>query len=264
MKNEQLDSRFLFPNPLLPLGEFLMKFSEQSLFPVSVRSLEQGHRLQDMKIIMHNDASAEVRGFKNNSMVDMTIPEILDTLNLEPYLKEEEMKAIEENDRTAIENNLQNTHIQVTLDKIGFVRIFQRIVTPLSGYNRKPIAISTTSLELTQYVNLLHLLHLYKSHYSRVDLKYSDALTKFSNYLKLEHYFVELLSFGEITTLLAMVSDARHKQTADLISTFNQKSCTPKTVATYVSTIREKLKPSFSIHEVLKNLRNHHQLQFKN
>jgi hypothetical protein len=261
MLHEHLDSRFLFPNPLLPLGDFLMKFSEQSLFPLGVRTLENSNRIRDMKVIMHNKTSGELRGFKEGAQVGMTIPEILATLPIDAEAREAEIQAIEKNDEEAIRNNCQSTHNQVTLDAQGFIRVFQRIVTPLAGYNGKVIALSTTSLELTQYTNLLHLLELYKRYYQHHEARELQAIKKFSAYLKLESYFLHTLTLGEITALLAMAADTRHKQAAELIATFHKKSCTPKTISTYTSLIREKLKPDIDIHSVLRSLRDYYQLQ---
>lgn len=260
MHHEYLDSRFLFPNPLLPLGDFLRKFSEQSLFPVAIRSLDKGQHTEDMKVIMHNKPSGELRGFKEGGMVGMTFIEILDSLNMSAQDKEAEIEAVEKNDQEAIANNTQSTHTQITLDAQGFIRIFQRIVTPLSGYKNKPIAISTTSLELTQYTNLLHLFQYYKKYYSHDDSKLPKSLEKFSHYLKLDDYFKDPLNSGEMTALLAMVSDSRHKQAAEFITAFSQKPCAARTVSTYVSLIRGKLKSNIDIHMVLRSLRDHHQL----
>lgn len=57
--NDFFEGQSLFPTALFPLGNFLMKFSEQATFPVSVRAITKSHRIQDMKIIMHNKASAD-------------------------------------------------------------------------------------------------------------------------------------------------------------------------------------------------------------
>lgn len=263
MQNEYLDSRFLFPNPLLPLGDFLLKFSNQSLFPVSIRGLEKSNSVNDMKIIMYNKASGDVRGFTEHSKIDKTIPEVLDTLPMDQNAKEAELKAIDQNDRIAIETNQQSTHTQVTLDAQGFVRIFQRIVTPLAGYNSKPIAVSTTSLELTQYSNLLHLFQIYKKYYAHNEGKNIQAIQKFIQYLQLDHFFTDALTYCEMMTLLAMVSDARHKQAAELLSIVNRKPYTPRTVSTNVGFIRDKLKPHIDLYIVLCHLRNHYQLQPK-
>jgi hypothetical protein len=261
MLNEHLDSRFLFPTPLLPLGDFLMKFSEQSLFAVAVRSIENGRRIRDMKIIMHNKPSGDIRGFKEGAQVGMTFPEVLAGVPMDEKMKEAEMQKVEENDQNATQNNTQSTHNQVTLDYHGFVRVFQRIVTPLAGYHGKMIALSTISLELTQYINLLHLFTLYQLYYQHHENKELQSIAKFSEYLKLDHYFTSALKLGEITTLLAMATDNRHKKAALLITTFLKKPCTAKTIATYTSLIREKLKPGVDMYMVLRSLRDAYQLQ---
>jgi|GEM_PF-3494965 len=260
MHHEYLDSRFLFPNSLLPLGDFLLKFSSQSLFPVSIRGLEKSNSIHDMKIIMHNQASGDVRGSKKGK-INKTIPEVLDTLSMDQKAKVAELEASDHNDRIAIESNQQSTHTQVTLDEKGFVRIFQRIVTPLAGYNSKPIAISTTSLELTQYTNLLHLFQIYKQYYTHSDSKNIQALQKIIQYFHLDNFFNDTLTCSEMMTLLAMVSDARHKQAAELLSLINKKTYSSRTVSTNVGFIREKLKPHMDIHLVLCHLRNHSQVQ---
>ncbi len=227
MHHEYLDSRFLFPTPLLPLGDFLMKFSEQSLFPVAIRSVDKGYHIQDMKVIMHNKPSGELRGFKEGGMMGLTIPDILESSGIEEKARELEIAEIEKNDQEAIRKNLQSTHSQITIDAEGFIRIFQRIVTPLTGYNSKPIAISTTSLEVTQYTNLLHLFQCYKKYYYQQEAQFVKALDKFSHYLNLGNYFSEMLNHTEMMVLLAMVSDARHKQAAELITAFQGKLSLP-------------------------------------
>jgi hypothetical protein len=46
------DSRMLIPyHPLACLGDFLFKFSEPAEFPFSVKSVEHGTSIKDMKVI---------------------------------------------------------------------------------------------------------------------------------------------------------------------------------------------------------------------
>lgn len=249
------------PNhPLTCLGDFLLKFSEKSDFPVSVRSIEKGHATRDMKILLHNKASVQARGFKEGGKVGMTIPEVLDHIGLNECAKAEELERTEKNDQEAIINNCQSTQTQITLGAEGFIRVFQRIVTPLGG--NKPVAISTVSLELTQFLNLFFLLQLYKKYYKNEDnIRSPKALKKFLQYLKFDKLFIEELSEMELITLLAMVRDPRHKQAAKLVTTFKQKPYSSRTVSTYVDLIKDKLKPHIDLSRVLSSLRDYHQLQ---
>jgi hypothetical protein len=253
------DSRFLFPNPLLSLGEFLVKLSENAPFPVAVRSLDQGCDFNHRKIIMHNKASAEVRGFKEGGQLGLSIPEILDTLTIPFAMKAAELRQIEQNDHEVLKHNHQQSHIQTTLDSEGYVRLYQRIVTPVSGYKSQPVALTSISLELTHDINLLQLFKVYKQYYGPTNLKVFEGIKKCFYYLKLDQYFINLLNYGEMVALLAMVSDARHKEAAELISQFNNKPCTLRNMATYVSLIKEKLKEGIDLYSVLRNLRDHYQ-----
>ncbi len=260
LNDQSWDSRFLFPNPLLALGEFLVKFSENATFPVSVRSLDQDAHLNHMPIIMHNKASAEVRGFKEAGKVGMTIPDVLDTLLIEPTMKAAELKQMAQTDSEVLAHNHQQSNIQTTLDKQGHVRIYQRIVTPVSGYKSQAVAIASFSLEVTHNMNLLQLLGLYKQYYNQNRFKLFEGIKKYFYYLNLEHYFSHLLNDKEMSALLAMVSDSRHKEAAALITQFNRQMCTPRNMASYVSLLKEKLKEGSDLYAVLHHLREQYQL----
>jgi hypothetical protein len=116
-------------------------------------------------------------------------------------------------------------------------------------------------LEITQYTNLLHLFQCYKKYYDQGEVQFTTALNKFSHYLNLKEYFSEMLNHTEMMVLLAMVSDARHKQAAELITVFQDKPCPVRTVSTYVSLIKNKLKTNIDIHMILRDLRNLYQLK---
>ena len=208
-----------------------------------------------------NKTSAQTRGFKEGGKIGMTIPDVLDHIGLNESAKAEELEKTEKNDQEAIINNCQSTHTQIMLGAKGFICVFQRIVTPLRGKN-KPIALSTVSLELTKFLNLFFLLKLYKKYYKNGDtIRNPEALKKFLQYLKFDKLFVEALSEMELIILLAMVRDSRHKQAAELVTTFKQKPCSSRTISTYVDLIKGKLKPHIDLNMVLSNLRDYYQLQ---
>jgi hypothetical protein len=252
--NNSLTAELLFPNQLSYLGSFLVKFSEQIPHPVSIKSLENGCSIQDMKVIMHNKASATARGFNAGGMIGMTIPEILDNTNnglpLDLKMKEIELQQIKKNDQEAI-NNDQSTCTQIVSDGQGCIRMYQRISTILNGYKGKPIALATICLEITNYINLFDLLKLYKKYYGNK----TKAVEQFSLHFNLQAYFSKTLCHEELRTLLKMIEDPRHKQVAQTLDI----SC--NTVASYLSSIKNKLRANIDIYMVLCSLRNYYKFQ---
>lgn len=244
MSHEILDNHFYKPSPLSALGEFLAKLSEAD-FPVAVKEIDKQYDVSTQKILMHNTASAELRGYQEAGMVGMTIADILESLDLKPEEKAKELEIIYQNDRIAIENNAQNTHTQTTLDAKGFIRIYQRIVTPVAGKLNQSIALCTISIEVTPYTNLLYLFKNYKKYYE----KKSKAIEKCFHYLKLDQYFSIPLNCRELSTLLAMEQADQYKHIAPLLN------LSPTTIASYVDAIKSKLKDSITLSMVLNELR---------
>ena len=242
MEAHAVDSRFLFPNPLTCLGEFLIKFSERSLFPVAVRNVDR-ENINNVKIILNNKASADFWELTPHGMAEMPIVELYERLPARD--RTVHLNQVKETDQEALENQYQITRTQTTSDASGFVRIFQRISTPLFGSGSKPIAVSTFSLELTQHTSLLYLLELYKKYYNK-----KPAAEKIQQYLALDQYFVEALTCSELSTLLALEQVGRVKKVSELME------CKPCTVNSHIEEIKNKLKANIDLFMVVNTLRN--------
>jgi hypothetical protein len=245
MTNEYLDGRFLFPNPLSALGDFLVRFSENAVYPVLVKNIDRFNDLSTQKIIMHNKASAEFWGFKEKAMeglVAIDLDERLPALDREAH-----RKRVQDTNQIVLDSGTQNTQTQIIQDYNGFVRIYQRSVTPITGQvPNRTIAVCIVSMEITNQANLLYLWNVYKTYYEKKPL----AIQKLSNYLKLNRYFAEVLNCGELSTLLAMTQVERHKQVAEILHLSH------KTVDSYVDAIKYKLKSNITLLMVLNELRS--------
>lgn len=242
----------LLTGQLSCLGEFLVKFTEESPHPVSIRSFERGNTTKDMKVIMHNTHASELRGFTPGGMVGMTLPEILETLHIEKAQREVEIKQAEKNELDAIHKNSHSSCTQTTIDAIGFIRIFNRTVTTLSGKRGMPIALAIISQEITPYANLNALLSTYRLYHGTKH----KAIECFSRYFRLNQYLNHALCYEELRTLLAMVVDPRHKKVAQSLA------ISSKTVSGYLTAIKNKLKPNIDIYMILSNLRSHYHAEF--
>ncbi len=220
MSFETIAGFICFDHFLSPLGESLIRHCQKFFIPFSIRDIEQGNDIEKMRILMHNKASDEI----------------------------------------AIVENCQKSHIQITVDAKGFIRIFQRVSTPLTAYQKKINVLATLSLELTPYMNLLNLLQIYKKYYIRYTNEV-EAFQKFSSYLNLGRYFSEALSNIEITILAAMICDSRQQQIVELISAFDQKKRSLKIISTQLQFLKGKLKSNFDIQMVLNDLKRHHQIE---
>jgi hypothetical protein len=245
MQNELTPDQYILPKKLTSLGEFLTTFSENSSFPVALKEIHTPHDLSKGKILMHNGASADLRGFEKAGMVGMTIHDILEARVLSHEAREKELKAIEENDREVVETMEQKTHNQITLDSQGFVRIYQRVVTPVFGSSKSATALCTVSMEITPYTNLLYLMTLYRSYYAKKNM----AIEALFRHLKLDQYFMSPLNCRELSTLLAMAQGEKHRQVAALLQ------LSIKTVDGYVDALRYKLKTGMMLEIVLNALR---------
>lgn len=247
MENQFLDSRFLFPNPLTCLGDFLLKFSEKLPFPLVVKEKDT------RKILSYNKASAKIFGLEKEGLEGLTSRDILSKVPRFGDLLDEEVKRIEASEQAAIEDTYQNTYLQTILIPNGSVLIRKMIITPMFGIRGQPIAIAIFCHDLTPHVNLLYLFELYFKKFYKD--KKSQAVEQFSKYLKLESYFDSLLTCMETLTLLAMEKDARHKQVAYLLTHFRSKSISLITIANYINAIKSKLKPNIELPMVLSYLR---------
>lgn len=251
MKNISVDNKILFPNHLNALGEFLVKFSETSLFPVVVRNITSNNDLTKQKILLHNEASAEFWGMNDKGMEGVFVLDLYS--RLAPMDRDVHIQRVRQTNQQVLDTHTQTTQVQVILDHQGFVRIYQRVVTPVLGKLNKIIAISALSMEITQYTNLLYLFKLYKQYYR----KKTQAIARFSVYLELENYFMDALSGGELSVLLAMVQVKKHKQIAELLN------IAPKTVDNYLDVIKYKLKAHATLFDILNNLRDSRQFRLE-
>jgi Bacterial regulatory proteins, luxR family len=246
---EDLDSRFLFPTCLSPLGDYLSKFCEQSPFSVAIRSVDQGNDIKDKKLIMHNKACRQFWGLSEREIDHIAC---LDLYNQHNYLnKNEHIAFVQTGDQAAIENTYQAIQAQTVIDNgEGFIRIYKRISTPI--LSKKVIAICTFSLELTQQANLFYLLQQYMHYYD----KKAQAIEKFSHYLHLDHYFTYLPNCGELKVLLAMEQGAyRYKTIAESLH------LSDKTVNAHIDAMKDKLKANITLPIVLNMLRTSRQWQ---
>lgn len=231
-------------------ADFLLRFSEHFPYAITVKNIQEGQRIQDMKIVLYNAEAARFYGLESEGMENKTAPEVLEYVDLPD--REGELKRIEKTEQEAIANNHQSIYTQILLDINGFIRIRQKITTPVCGKRNSPIAIASIFRELTPYVSLPYLLRLYKKFYRGHK---STAVEKLSNHLKLKKFFIETLTYMELFTLLAMTKDARHKSVALLLENFRQKPILSTTISSYVDTMKDKLKPNIDLHMVLSNLR---------
>lgn len=240
--NEYLDNRFLFPTQLSFLGDFLEKFNENAFFSVCVKDSK------NKQVRMNNRICAEFWGLVEKGMEGMVAREIL--TGVPGFINvEEELQNIEENEYKAIASDSQSRFTQTLLSYSGSVQIRQSIIVPLYGIHNKLVATVGMAIDLTPYVNLLYLLDLYKYYYPNK----THAAHRFVTYFSLDQYFHKPLCYEELRTLLAMLRDPRHKQVAIALE------ISSKTVSSYLSSIRDKLKPNLTIYNLLLHLKNYFQ-----
>jgi len=232
-------------NPTIPkllpiLGDFLANLGENSPFSLNVKDIDT------QKYCMNNAVCATMWGLPE--LVGMTTREVLGRVsnftNLEREL--EKSAALEQQ---VVRDCRQGARIQTAIVWDGSVHIRQLLVTPVIGLNQKTVAIVTTAHEKTQQTNLLRLFNIYRHYYPNK----VQAVEKFSSYLHLERYFSHSLCCAELRTLLAMAENAQYKRTAQALKV------SPKTVASYLSATKDKLKPDFYIQDVLIQLRKFYQ-----
>jgi predicted DNA-binding protein (UPF0251 family) len=242
MQQEKIDRSPFFANQHVYLGKFLEKMGESDIFSVCIKDIEN-HQVR-----LHNACCGKFWGFSEGAMEGMTARAIL--TGVPNFVNvENELANIEKHEKTAIQNRRQSIFTQVLLSYDGFVQIRQSSITPLNGISNRLIGTAGIGLDLTRYTNPLHLLDYYRYYYP----KRVEAVTKFSTYFQLDTYFYRLLSYEELRALLSMGRDYRHKQIAENLKV------SPKTVANYLSSIRDKLRPPFEIHTVLRALRSQQQ-----
>lgn len=251
MENHLFSIQSLFSKKLTYIVDFFEKFTENSLFTVSMKDIKT------RKICLSNKKCAEVWGLGEVGLVGMSSRDCLEQVT--GFVdRENVLKRFEAEEATAISNNCTQTKTIAILDYDGFVRIRQHLTIPVCGIRNQLVAITAICTDLTSHTNFLHLFKLYQKYYVK-----SKAIAQLSKYLKLDNYFQFKLTAMELSTLLAMVEDPRHKQVAHLLTDFRQRPITSTTISNYVDSMKDKLKINIDIHMVLSNLRSHYQWMLK-
>jgi hypothetical protein len=246
MQPAQFNNEPFFANQHIYLGNFLTKLGESDLFSVCIKDIKT------KKVCLYNDICGKFWGLPDGAMEGMGAREILSHVPNFTNV-ENELASIEKHEQTAIQNRQQTVFQQVLLSYDGFVQVRQSFITPLNGISNRLIATAGIGLELTRYTSPLRLLSFYRYYYP----KRPEAVARFSAHFQFGNYFYQSLSYEELRTLLTMMSDYRHKQIAATLG------ISPKTVANYLSSIRDKLKPEFEIYTVLRILRTQQQWQLE-
>jgi hypothetical protein len=239
MYTEFLNGQKNFSKPYNYLDNFLIKFGENAPFSICIKDI-------DTKTVrMYNSLCSKFWGFTNTSMEGLTAREIFTRV---PNFNnvEEELANLEKIEYLTVQKDQQLGFKQILLSYNGFVQIRHGLITPLYGINKRCIATVGVGLDLTQTTNPLSLLKCYQHYYPSK----SEAVEKFLNYFNVATYFHKLISLEELRTLLTMLRDTRHKQVAEALSV------SPKTVASYLSSIRDKLNPTCDIYDILNILRS--------
>ncbi len=239
LPNELLHKQYNFDRPLTCLGDFLLKFSESTTFSVWVKDIVT------YKHIMNNQICSNKWGLNQSGLTGMTTREVLERVKDFSTL-EEELKTIEANERTALENNKQNVFLQTLLTHGKKISLQKTLITPMLGTNNQAVAIVGMAYEFTKHANLMYLLDLYQRYY----LSKKQVVTHFSHYLALDRYFLKALSFAELKTLCAMTQDIKYKSVAQL------QNISIKTLSSYLESLKDKLKTNVELFAVVNLLKN--------
>ena len=238
------ESQFLFPNALSCLGDFLVKLAENSLFSVNVRDVKT------KQYQLSNAICAGKWGLTPQEMVGLTHYLAMERVPNFSNLKDI-FKIIDAHEQEAIKNNQQMDYLLNILTYDGTVSIQKTVSIPVFGTKKQPIAIASVTYDLTRHAHLLYLLKIYKSYYPQKQ----RAEERISYYLKLTQYLDKPLNSGELKILLAMTQEYRAKRLAKVLQ------LSPKTIAGYIASLRDKLKPNIDLYSVLSHLRARQQWQ---
>lgn len=250
MANSQtFEYQSLFPTSLTCVGDFLLKFAENTTFSLWVKDIKT------KKHLMNNQVCGDKWGLGTRGLEGITTREVLSRVKDFSTL-EEEVKRIEQNEIKSVENNTQVHFPEVLLTYSGFVSIQTTILTPLRGAHNKPIAIVGIAQNLTKYTNFFHLLTLYQKYYPSK----KQTISKFSQYLGLDRFLAEELTFSELCVMLAMTKNQKTKGVVALLQEYHPKlSLSSKTISGYISSLKEKLKPNIELQFLLSDLQNQQQ-----
>lgn len=202
--------------------------------------------INNKKYIFSNKHNLKIYGLNDPAkIIGLTVHDLDDFMR--PYWGEGFSDKISELDnRIAQEQVLITDNNRVFLDKFGFVHIQNMTKAPIVNTSNKTIAILTTSFEVTGQLNYFHLFSIYKKIYPQK----RKACLYFMQYLKIEKFFLEILSEKEMICFLLMAESKSYKQIADKMSISN------KTVETHIRNIANKTsrKNLIEIFELLKML----------
>ena len=232
------NNQFIFHNSLNCLGDFLEKFSESNYFSVLLKDAETE------KHILANQVCADKWALTPQAMVGTTIHEIYDRVQSFKN-KDSVIERVKQAEHTALQAHYQTNETYTILLYDGTVSVQQSAYIPVFGMDKHPIAIFILTYDLTRYTRLLYLLKIYDSYYSSK----SKAIQKLLDYLKITTYFCDRPSIGEVKVLLAMSEEPRATRLAEIIQ------LSPKTIAGYIASLRDKLKPNIDLYSVLSHLR---------
>lgn len=219
-----LESTFLFHNPLVYLGNFLSDFVSTLAFPAEVKDAKTGI------YSLANQASAKRFGLSPGDFGNMklTVRDIGTICKVE----NETIEKIIYLDEQTYTEALTSIHKKHYLTHDGFVMIDEGTKKPVFGKTNEVIAILSYGHDITPYADLLYLYSLYRYHYP----KPRQAIEKLLKYLKIDGCFTELPTKHELITLLSM----RQTTSSKYIST--QLKVSPRTVDEHRARLRAKLK----------------------
>lgn len=239
MNDKFLDGQFLLPSPLSCVGEFLTNFSENSQYSALVKEIKTD------KVLMTNPIASNKWGLTPQAMQGKTTRELYDRV---PNFKNKEkvLSQIIQCEKVALDKG-QSSQTHTIMRYNGVVSIQNSTYVPVFNTKSRPVAIFISTYDVTRFCDLSYLLQVYMRYYSK---KKSNVVFYISRYLQLDAYFTTTLRFGELTVLLSMTRDARHKVIARL------QGMSPRTIATYLASLKEKLKPQFDLYTVLNYLKD--------
>ena len=242
IENEYSDGRLLFPNPLSCLGNFLERFTENSLFSAVTKDISTSSK-EDGRCLLANSIASQKWGLTPQEMEKKTSKELFERVpNFFNY--EQILNLVLKTEREALQNGQSNLSCTV-LRYDGVVSVQNTIYVPVFNTRHKAAAMFLVTYDLTRYAHLPDLFKLYRKFFP----KKSEAAQRLSKYLRLDTYFHPALSYSELSVLLAMTLDPRHKQVASSLKV------SPKTVNSQLSSLKSKLKANFELPTLLTNLR---------
>lgn len=242
MDNEYSDSQLLFPNPLSCLGDFLERFTENSLFSAVTKDTSTSDK-DDGKCLLANNIASQKWGLTPQEMEKKTSRELYEKVpNFSNY--EQILTLVLKTEREALQNGQSNLFCTI-LRYDGIVSVQNTIYVPVFNTRQKAAAMFLVTYDLTRYTHLPDLFKLYQQFFP----KKSEAAQQLSKYLRLDTYFQPALSYSELSILLAMTLDPRHKQVASSLK------ISPNTVNSQFSSLKGKLKTNFELPTLLTNLR---------